>query len=143
MLVPRCGVRSCHELVGYSLGSLPHCPQSFCIAPSTQDEASGGTPESTTRATVHDRYEQDIALLEDLIAAARYQQRFNDPDWLDTFEKEAGGALHYDEGIQRYEHRVHSTSGPAPRTWDPSTRKFMHYRVRPKTLTSTRTVARE
>jgi hypothetical protein len=72
-----------------------------------------------------------ITLLHNFADGLEYQLQFNDHWMLEHLEREGVSMLRFTKTCLSHEHRMNSTRGTSPTTWNKATASAMYYRTRP------------
>ena len=82
--------------------------------------------------TYGERIEARVALLRDFADGLEYQLQFGDSRMLDRLEREGTGFFRMAESCLSHEHRLNSTRGASPTTWEKATSSALFYRTQPR-----------
>jgi hypothetical protein len=86
---------------------------------------------SQGKLTIQERYRTHIALLREFCDGLDHQIQFADPRMLEALEREGASMLRLAKSCLSREHRLNSTRGGRPGTWERETSTAIFYRSRP------------
>ena len=86
-------------------------------------------PDVVGSLTYGEHIEARVALLRDFADGLEYQLQFGDSRMLDCLEQEGIGFFRMAESCLSHEHRLNSTRGASPTTWEKATSSALFYRT--------------